>query len=57
MVSSTGQKFVSEISSEINIQLDGYPICRVEHDKSLGLIIDGRLSWSNHVKEQCRKIF
>ena len=43
--------------SEINIQLDSHPICRVEHAKSLGqLIIDDRLSWSNHVKELCRKI-
>ena len=42
--------------SEINIELDGHPICRVEHAKSLGLIIDDRLSWSNHIKELCKKI-
>ena len=53
---STRQKFLAENCSEINIQLDGHPICRVEHAKSLGLIIDDRLSWSNHVKELCRKI-
>ena len=53
---STRQKFRAENCSEINIQLDGHPICRVEHAKSLGLIIDDRLSWSNHVKELCRKI-
>ena len=46
----------AENCSEINIQLDGHPICRVEHAKSLGLIIDDRLSWSNHIKELCRKI-
>ena len=56
MVISTRQKFLAENCSEINIQLDGHPICRVEHAKSLGLIIDDRLSWSNHIKELCRKI-
>ena len=53
---STRQKFSAENCSEINIQLDGHPICRVEHAKSLGLIIDDQLSWSNHIKELCRKI-
>ena len=48
----TGQLF----KREINIQLDGHPICRVEHAKSLGFIIDDRLSRSNHIKELCRKI-
>ena len=56
MVISTRQKLLAENCSEINIQLDDHPICRVEHAKSLGLIIDDRLSWSNHVKELCRKI-
>ena len=40
MVISTRQKFLAENCSEINIQLDSQPICRVEHAKSLGLIID-----------------
>ena len=56
MVISTRQKFLAENCSEINIQLHGHPICGVEHAKSLGLIIDDRLSWSNHIKELCRKI-
>ena len=56
MVISTRQKFLAENCSEINIQLDDHPICKVEHAKSLGLIIDDRLSWSNHVKELCRNI-
>ena len=54
MVISTRQKFLS--CSEINIKLDGHPICRVEHATSLGLIMDDRLSWSNHIKELCRKL-
>ena len=44
MVISTRQKFLAENCSEINIRLDGHPICRVEHAKSLGLIIDDRPS-------------
>ena len=56
MVISTRQKFLAENCSEINIQLDGHPISRVEHTKSLGLNIDDRLSWSNHIKDLCKKI-
>ena len=56
MVISTRQKSLAENCSEVNIQLDGQPICRVKHAKSLGLIVDDRLSWSNHIKELCRKI-
>ena len=50
------QKFLAENCSELNIQLDNQPISRVEHAKSLGLIIDDRLSWSNHISELCKKI-
>ena len=56
MVISTRQKFLAENCSEINIQLDGHPISRAEHTKSLGLNIDDRLSWSNHIKDLCKKI-
>ena len=56
MVISTRQKFLAENCSEINIQLDGHPISRVEHTKSLSLNIDDRLSWSNHIKDLCKKI-
>ena len=31
-------------------------IRRVDYTKSLGLTIDDRLSWSNHVDEICRKV-
>ena len=50
------QKFHAENCSQLNIQLDNQPISRVEHAKSLGLIIDDRLSCSNHISELCRKI-
>ena len=56
MVVSSRQKFLAENCSELNIRLDNQPISRVEHAKSLGLIIDDRLSWSNYIKELCRKI-
>ena len=56
MVVSSRQKFLAENFSELNIRLDNQPISRVEHAKSLGLIIDDRLSWSNYIKELCRKI-
>ena len=56
MVVSSRQKFLEENSSELIIRLDKQPIVRVEHAKSLGLIIDDRLSWSNYIKELCRKI-
>ena len=56
MVISTRQKFLAENFSEINILSDSQPICRVEHAKSLGLIIDDRLSCSNHTRELGRKI-
>ena len=51
MVIGSRQKFLAENCSELNIQLDNQPISRVEHAKSLGLIIDDRLSWSNHISE------
>ena len=57
MVVSSRQKFLAENCSEFNIQLDNQPISRVEYAKSLGLITDDRLSWSNHTRELCRKIF
>ena len=51
MVVSSRQKFLAENCSELNIRLDNQPIVR-----SLGLIIDDRLSWSNYIKQLCRKI-
>ena len=56
MVVSSRQKFLAENCSELNTQLDNQPISRVEYAKSLGLIVDDRLSRSNYIKELCRKI-
>ena len=40
MVISSRQMFLAKNCSELNIRLDNQPISRVEHAKSLGLIID-----------------
>ena len=44
-------------SDEIDIEIDGEKIKRVDHTKSLALVIDDRLSWSKHVEEISRKVF
>ena len=44
-------------SDEIDIEIDGEKIKRVDHTKSLGLVIDDRFSWSKHVEEISRKVF
>ena len=41
---------------EVDIRIDDEMIKRVNLTKSLGLTIDDRLSWSNHVDEICRKV-
>ena len=41
---------------EVDIRIDGEIIKRVDRTKSLGLTIDDRLSWSNHVDEIRRKV-
>ena len=50
------QKLFAESHNSINIKLEDQVISKVEHAKSLGLIIDSRLSWSNHVNELCKKV-
>ena len=41
---------------EVDIRIDDEMIKRVDRTKSVGLTIDDRLSWSNHVDEICRKV-
>ena len=38
-------------NDEIDIEIDGEKIKRAGHTKSLGLIIDDRLSWSKQLKK------
>ena len=56
MVIGFRQKLFAESHNEINIKLEDQVISNVDHAKSLGLIIDNRLSWSNHVNELCKKV-
>jgi hypothetical protein len=43
-------------NENININLDGNVIKQVDKAKSLGLIIDKNLSWSNHIIDmKCKK--
>ena len=51
------QKLLVESHEEINVKLEDKVISKVDHAKSLGLIIDNRLSWStDHVNELCKKV-
>ena len=56
MVIGYRYKFLAENCSELDIQLDNQQVSKVEHAKSLGLIIVSRLLWSNHISQLCRKI-
>ena len=56
MVIGSRQKLLAESHNEINIKLEDQVISNVDHAKSLGLVIDNRLSWSNHVNELCKKV-
>ena len=47
---------MNTVYNEINIKLEDQVISNVDRAKSLGLIIDNRLSWSNHVNELCKKV-
>jgi len=49
-------KLLVESYNKINIKLEDQVISKVNHAKSLGLTIDDRLSWSNHVNELCKKV-
>ena len=56
MVIGSRQKLLAESHNEINIKLEDQVISNVDHAKSVGLSIDNRLSWSNHVNELCKKV-
>ena len=56
MIIGSRQKLLAESHNEINIKLEDQVISKGDHAKSLGLISDNRLSWSNHVNELCKKV-
>ena len=41
---------------DVEIRIDAQITKRVDHTKSLGLTIDGQLSWGKHVEEICKKV-
>ena len=43
-------------NNQINIEIDGKPIQRVDAAKSLGLLIDEHLPWSKHLDHKSMKI-
>ena len=56
MIIGSRQRMHAHSNENINIDLDGNVIKQVDKAKSLGLIIDKNLSWSNHIDMKCKKI-
>ena len=56
MIIGTRQKLITQDLNRINVRVDDTPIKRVQHTKSLGLIIDDNLQWKNHINAICKKI-
>lgn len=57
MIIGSRQKLHAEGDSVIQAYIDSKPVKRVDHTKSLGLIIDDRLSWGVHIDEYlCKKV-
>ena len=56
MVIGSRQTLIKESHNEINIKLEDQVTSKVDHAKSLGLIIDNRRSWPNHVNELRKKV-
>ena len=56
MIIGSRQRMHAHSNENINIDLDGNVIKQVDEAKSLGLIIDKNLSWSNHIDMKCKKI-
>ena len=53
---ATNQRLHSFPDDQINIEIDAKLNTKVKEAKSLGVIIDEHLSWSNHIGELSRKI-
>ena len=56
MIIGCRQKLLAESNDEICASLENQRMERVNHTKSLGVTIDDRLSWSNYIKEVCKKV-
>ena len=49
IVTGSRQKLLAESHNKIDIKLEDQVISKVDHEKSLGLIIDNRLSLSKQI--------
>ena len=56
MVIGSNQLMYALSNNQINIEIDGKPIQRVDAAKSLGLLIDEHLSSSKHIDDKSMKI-
>lgn len=57
MVIGSNQRMYALSNNQINIEIDGKPIQRVDAAKSLGVLTDEHLAWSKHVDDKSEKIF
>ena len=55
MVIGSNQRLHAFSNNQINIEMDGKSIKRVNEAKSLGLLIDEHLSWTKHIDEKVRQ--
>ena len=56
MVIGSNQRIHALSNNQIDIEIDGKSIKRVEEAKSLGLFIDEHLSWTKHIEEISKKM-
>ena len=57
VVIGSNQRLHSFSDDHINIEIDAKLITKVKETKSLGVIIDEHLSWSNHIDALSKNIF
>ena len=56
LVIGSRQKILVENYDNISIKLQDQVVRKVDHVKSIGVVVDDRLSWSNQVDEILRKV-
>ena len=57
MVIESNQRLHSFSDNQINIEINAKLITKVKEAKSLGVVIDQHLSWSNHIGELSKKTY
>ena len=55
MVIGSNQRLNSFSDNQVNVEIDAKLITKVKEAKSLGVIIDEHLSWSNHIGDLSRE--